>query len=88
LDGSTTVTGGGGGGPAVRAGSPEVRAISPHGGGGSGSGLGASEPSLARAVEELRTLVKLMRVELAQERTARERLEKDMATLRARLPPA
>ena len=58
----------------------------------SGSPLGISGgqspqqgESLLRMVEELRTLVKLMRVELAQERTARERLEKEVAAIKARI---
>ena len=52
-----------------------------------GSAGTTSDSAVLRAVEELRTLVKLMRVELAQERTARERLEKEVAALKARLPP-
>ena len=64
--------------------------MSPHSGASwsPGGPLSASADTLPRAVEELRTLVKLMRVELAQERTARERLEKEIAAIKARLPPA
>jgi len=73
--GSNSPTGG------IASSSGELRPLSPH----TSQTAGQTE-SLWRTVEELRTLVKLTRVELALERTAREKLEKEVAALKARLP--